>query len=55
MCNIYKPSSDLYIADLLSRQNHTENEDEEIEGIHTNSDSIKNTTNIPTCTTTKDT
>ena len=30
---IYKPGPDLFIVDWLSRQNHSENKDEEIPGM----------------------
>ena len=46
---IYKPGLDLFMADLLSRQNHKEDKDEEIEGIQVNVNNIETSTNIPEC------
>ena len=46
ICIQYKSGPDLNIADWLSRQNHTENKDEEIESMKL---SIFSTTDIPTC------
>ena len=44
---IQKPGPDLFIADWLSRQNHTENKDAEILGKQLHIDTIQTTTNIP--------
>ena len=46
---IYKPESDLFITEWLSRQNHKENIDAEIPGKQLNDDVIQTTTNIPDC------
>ena len=43
---IYKPGLDLFIANWLSRQNHTENKDEEIPDMPLNIDAIQTMTNI---------
>ena len=42
---IYKPGPDLFIADLLSRQNHNVNKDEEITGMQISIHAIQITTN----------
>ena len=47
--NHYKPGPDLFIADLLSRQNH--NKYAEILGMEPNINAIQTTTNIPDCMT----
>ena len=41
----------LFIADWLFRQNHTENKDAEIPGMQLNIDVIQTMTNIPDCIT----
>ena len=40
---------ELFIADWLSRHNHTENKDAEIHGMDIKVDAIQTTTNIPEC------
>ena len=45
---IYKPGSQLFIMDWLSRHNHIENKDEEICGMDM-VDGIQRSTNIPEC------
>ena len=52
--NIQTPDHGLYTADWLSRQNHTENKDGEIAGLHINIDSLNITAEILTCIRTKD-
>ena len=37
---VYKPGPDLFIADGLSRQNHTEDKNEEIAGMQVNVNSV---------------
>ena len=51
---IYKPGPDLYIADWLSRNNHTEGKDQEITGININMNAISTTGNNPGCTSIED-
>ena len=46
---IYKPGPDLFIADWLSRHNHTENTDAEIWGMDVKVDVIQTATNILEC------
>ena len=51
---IYKPGSDLFIAEWLSRQNHKENRDDEILDLKVNINTIHMTTDIPDCMTTQE-
>ena len=44
---IYKPGSDLLMADWLSRQNHKENKHEEIKGMQISITAIQLMTNAP--------
>ena len=44
-----KPGQNLFIADLLSRQNHKENKDTEISGMQLNIIAIQTNMNIPDC------
>ena len=46
---LYKPGPDLFIADWLSKHNHTENRDPEIPGRDIKVDAIQTATNIPEC------
>ena len=46
---IYKPGPELFIANWLSRHNHTGNKDAEIHIIDIEVDTIQTTTNIPEC------
>ena len=48
-CILYKPGADLYTANWLSRQNNTENKDEEIKGIKLSIGAIKTVTDISIC------
>ena len=43
---MYKPVPDLYIAGRLSKNNHGESKDKEIEGIRVNMNAISNSINI---------
>ena len=47
---IYKPCLDLYITDWLSRNNHTEDKDQKITGMNTNTNAISPAVNMPVCT-----
>ena len=51
---IYKPGLDLYIADWLSRNNDTEDRDQEIIGMSINVNAIITTINMPVCTSIED-
>ena len=46
---IYKPGTDLFMADWLSGQNHEEDKNEEIAGMQVNINNIVASTNIPEC------
>ena len=46
---LYKPDHDLYIADMLSWNNHMENKDQEIVGMNVNMDAISTAVGIPIC------
>ena len=46
---IYKPGSQIFIADLLSRQNHKEGKDKPIEDMNIWVDTIQATTDLPEC------
>ena len=46
---IYKLGPELFIADWLSRHNHTENKDEEMHGMNVKVDTIQTTMNISEC------
>ena len=48
---IYKSGPDLFIADWLSRQNHSDNKDEDIPSMQLSIIAIQMTTNIPQCMT----
>ena len=54
ICMLYKPDLDQFIADWLSRQNHTENNNKEIAGMKLSIDTNNTTTDIPTCISIKD-
>ena len=43
---IYKPGPDLFMADWLSRHNHSENKDKEITGMQMGINMIESTTNV---------
>ena len=47
---IYKPGSDLYITEWLSRNNHTEDKDQEITGMNINANAISTAVYMPVCT-----
>ena len=49
VCIICKPGQGLYIADLLSRNNHTGNKDQEITVMDKNVNAISITANMPVC------
>ena len=51
---MYKPGPDLYVADWLSQNNHTENRDQEITGMNVNMNATNVLVNIPRCTSTED-
>ena len=48
---IYQPGPDLFITDLLSRQNHKENKDTEMPDTQLNIDAKQTFINIPECMT----
>ena len=46
---IYKPGPEIFIADWLSRHNHTEEKDKPIKGMDIHMDAIQATTEMPEC------
>ena len=54
MQTLYKPGPDLYIADLLSLQNHTENKDQEISGMSIGIHTVSMAVDVPVCTSIED-
>ena len=46
---IYKPGPDIFIADWLSRHNHTEGKDQPINGMEVWVDIIQTVTDMPEC------
>ena len=51
---VYKAGPDLYIANWLSCNNHTENSDQDITGVNINEHAISTSVNIPICTSIED-
>ena len=54
LCIIYKPDTDLYIANGLFWNNHIENRDHEITGMNRNVHPISTSENTPICISIKD-
>ena len=48
---MYKPRPELFIVNWLSRQNHSENNDEEIPSMQLSINTIQMATSIPECMT----
>ena len=46
---IYKPGPGIFIADWLSRHNHTEGKDRAIKGMEIQVDAIQSTMDMPEC------
>ena len=46
---IYKPGPEIFIADWLSRHNHTEGKDKPIKGMDIQADALQTTTDMPEC------